>query len=86
MGEEKVGFHFVLRPWRILLGLALGLGYLLLLQQYGVTTFTTGKLVMYMVIGVVVAVLMPTLATLIPRKQSAAAAPPAEPKMGGGPQ
>lgn len=85
MGEEKQGFHFVLRPWRILLGLALGLGYLLLLQQYGVTTFTTGKLVLYMVIGVVVAVLMPTLATLIPRKQ-AAAAPTEQPKMEGGAQ
>lgn len=85
MSEERTGFHFVLRPWRILLGLGLGLGYLLLLQQYGVTTFTTGKLVLYMVIGVVVAVLMPTLATLIPRKQRAAA-PSEEPKTEGGPQ
>jgi hypothetical protein len=79
--DERTGFHIVVRPWRILLGLALGLGYLLLLQQYGVTTFTTGKLVLYMIIGVVVAIAMPTLATLIPRR--AAKAPAESPKEGG---
>lgn len=61
------------RPWRILLGLAIGLGYLLLLQQYGVTTFTTGKMIGYMLVGIVLAVAMPTLATLIPRRRRDAA-------------
>jgi MFS superfamily sulfate permease-like transporter len=69
--DERPGFHVVIRPWRILIGLAAGLAYLLLLQQYGVTTFTTLKLIIYMVVGAAVAVALPTLATLIPHRTRA---------------
>jgi len=82
--EETRGFHFVFRPWRILIGLLFGVGYMILLQQYGIMTISVGKLVMFGLLGIVIGIALPTLATLIPRRErkrpSAAAMPPEAPR------
>jgi len=69
MDAPKRGFRVRFKPWSMILALLAGVGYLVLLQQYGLMVITTGKLLMAAAMGLVAGVLLPTLATLIPHKQ-----------------
>lgn len=59
-GEGATKGGVIVRPLGIVSGLVFGLGLAILLQQYGVTPFTTGSLVLWLVIGLAVGILLPT--------------------------
>lgn len=52
------GWKWVFKPGMIVLGALFALGVLVLLQQYGVTTFTTGKLGAALVFGAILGVVL----------------------------
>lgn len=76
--HQKTGFHVVISWTGLLFGAMAGIGYLVLLQQFGVWPLTTATLALALVLGLVCGVLFPSLATLI-RPRSNEPKPRAEP-------
>jgi hypothetical protein len=79
--RPKFGWKVVLSPWAVLCGVAFSLALLVLLQQYGVTALTNGGLLLFLVIGILLGVFVPTLSrgiavTMVNHRLDAQSAPP----------
>lgn len=70
--KEKSGFRLVIKWSSIVWSLVALIGYMILMQQYGVFALTTDKMLLFAGLGIAFGVLLPTLATLIPKKEKAA--------------
>jgi hypothetical protein len=79
--QTKFGWRVVMSPWAVLCGVAFSLALLVLLQQYGVTALTNGGLLLFLVIGILLGVFVPTLSrgiavTMVNHRLDAQSAPP----------
>lgn len=70
--SEKTTFRLRIKFGSLIFGTLAGVGYLVLMQQYGATTLTAGKLLLAVLLGLVGGIVIPSLATLIPRKKKSA--------------
>lgn len=59
-----------IKPLGIIAGILFGLGVAVLLQQYGVAPMTTGLLITWLIIGVIVGIALPTGAFMLARNRA----------------
>lgn len=71
MADEGGGRAIQLKPLSIISGLLFGLGLAVLLQQYGVRPMTTGWLILWLAIGLVVGIAIPTIGHAVGKKRAA---------------
>lgn len=73
MKSESSTKKVVIRPLQMVLGALAAFGILVLLQQYGVTTFTTVKLVVALILGAVFGFGLSNLSGMMARSRASKA-------------